>query len=411
MMDIVMTTLFGLEALTADECCGLGFSRDSIQVSDGQVRIHPDETAAGIQISQKNLALALARLNVFLRTAERVLVELASFPASDFNTLFDSVRGMPWETYLEPGVAFHVNGYSRKSALVSVPACQGLIKKAIVDRLVTARHLAPGSHVPENEEQGLIRIQFSIVADQVSILVDTSGESLHKRGYRPLLHGAPIRETLAAGMLIVSKYRPFGDEAIYDPFCGSGTLPIEAALMALNIAPGARRPFAGEGWHLIGPEPYKLAREEAEDGVDRQPHGRASIFGSDLSVQSVETSLANAKRAGVEGVTAFRQADINQMDLSAIAAWTGFDRHLVICNPPYGERLLDLQGARSLYRQLSRLFLEQGAARPGIRLSVISPDAEFEGIAGGMADKRRKLYNGMIKCTLYHYFRTRRLSH
>jgi putative N6-adenine-specific DNA methylase len=397
-MKIIMTTLFGMEALAAGELSDLGYSRENIEVADGQVRLD----CGGLP---GQISLATARLNVNLRTAERVLVELASFPADDFDALFDSVNQLPWEDYLLPGIAFHINGYTRKSVLTSVPACQSLIKKAIVNRLLDRRGLQPGSLLPEDPALGLIKIQFSIVGSKASLMVDTSGESLHKRGYRPLRHEAPIRETLAAALLLVSRYQPGGGEAVFDPFCGSGTIPIEAALMALRIAPGLKRSFAGEEWHLVGKQAFDTAREEAASRIVQQATSGPVVFGSDLDVQAVELSLANARRAGVGAAVLFRQADARLLAIDEIQAWTGFRRHLVICNPPYGERSLDWQQAENFYNDLGRIFLDHGTARPGIRLSVITPHEGFEQLAGGAADKRRKLYNGMIKCTLYHYFK------
>lgn len=400
-MKIIVTTLFGIEALTADELAELGYDHSQFAVTDGQIALDPGNQMAGA-------ARMVARLNVFLGTAERVLLQMAAFPALDFETLFESTRRLPWEEWLPEGFAFHVNGYSRKSKLFGISACQSLIKKAIVNRLLAARHLPEGSQVAENPALGLIRVQFAIVADQVGIMIDTSGEGLHKRGYRPLQHEAPIKETLAAAILRVSRFRPFSDEALLDPLCGSGTIPIEAALMAGKAAPGMNRPFAGEQWPLIGAEVFRQAREEAMARLDRQVPAQPFIFGSDLSQQAVDIARANARRAGVADWIRFRQADVTSLKVGELPVLTGFQRHLVICNPPYGERMLDSRQAEQLYADLSGVFLENGQARPGIRLSLITPDESFERIAGGSADKRRKLYNGMIKCTLYHYFRQRR---
>lgn len=396
-MKIIMTTLFGIEALTAEELTDMGYARENITIIDGQVQLKADD-----------LPLAVARCNVFLRTAERVLVELAEYPASDFNTLFDRARSLPWEDWIAPGSAFVVNGYSRKSALFGIPSCQSLIKKAIVARLLAARGQAADSHLLEDPTLGMVKIQFGIVNDQVSMMVDTSGDGLHKRGYRPLQHEAPIKETLAAAMLMVSRFQPFSDEAMIDPCCGSGTLPIEAAMIACRIAPGLNRPFAGEQWPVIGGAAFRLAREEAMARMNLTPAGQPFIFGSDLAPRAIEVSEANARRAGVEQIIRFRQGDLMNLTPAALTEWTGFSRHLVICNPPYGERLLDVEQAEAIYDGLGRNFLDLGMARPGIRLSVISPDENFENIVGGRADKRRKLYNGMIRCTLFHYFKQRR---
>jgi putative N6-adenine-specific DNA methylase len=397
-----MTTLLGVEALTAGELAGLGYARERVALSDGQVRL--------VCASEADAARAVARLNVNLRTAERVLLELGHFAAPDFDTLFDEVSQLPWEAWIAPDSAFHVNGYTRKSRLASVPACQALIKKAIVKRLLARRGQRPDSQLPEDEALGLLRIQFAIVGDQASLLADTSGDSLHKRGYRPLRHEAPIRETLAAAMLLASRYQSDRGEAVWDPFCGSGTIPIEAALMVLHAAPGIRRPFAAESWHLVGARAFAEAREEAASRITQAADTGPQVFGSDLDPRAVELAEANAQRAGAAAAVLFRQQDARQTDLSDLPGWTGFARHLVICNPPYGERSLDLQQAEHLYADLGRIFLDRGLARPGIRLSVISPHEGFERLAGGPADKRRKLYNGMIKCTLYHYFKAREMT-
>ncbi len=399
-MIVILTTLFGVESLTADELTQLGYDRDKIQVSDGQLRLRTNSVSDAIE--------AVARCNVFIRTAERVLLQLGAFEAKNFDAFFDLSAEMPWEEWIEPGAAFVVKGYSRKSALFGIPACQRLLKKAIVQRLLKAQGLSLDSRLPENPDKGMVRIQFGIVSDQVSLMVDTSGDGLHKRGYRPLLHEAPIKETLAAAMIKVSRYRPFGEEAFYDPFCGSGTLPIEAAMMAFGIAPGMNRPFGAEQWPFIGKKPFDRAREEALSVMDLTAPDEPFVFGSDISPKAVEIARANAKRAGVGDMIRFRTSDLFKQDLGELRAWTVHEKLLVVCNPPYGERLLDQNQAEQLYGRLGQVFLDQGMARQGIRLSVITPDEQFEQIAGGRADKRRKLYNGMIKCTLYHYFKQRR---
>ena len=247
-------------------------------------------------------------------------------------------------------------------------------------------------------------------------MVDTSGDGLHKRGYRPLMNEAPIRETLAAAILMVSHYRADGGEALYDPCCGSGTIPIEAALIAGQIAPGMNRRFAGEKWPVVGGRPYQEAREEARERmISDSAHrsvtpGQIGIFGADLDARAAELSLANARRAGVDRLICFRQADLLQLDLNELANWTGHSRHLVVCNPPYGNRLLDQQQAEKIYLGLGRIFLSQGRILPDYRLSVLTPDEQFESLVNCRADKRRKLYNGMIRCTLYHYFKSRRMD-
>lgn len=396
-VNIIMTTLFGIESLAVEELMDLGYDRSQLTVTDGQIVL---DAGAGA-------AMAAARLNIQLRTVERVLVQLAQFKAIDFDSLFDQTRQQPWEDWLDRGVAFHINGYSRKSTLFGIPACQSLVKKAIVDRLAASLGLAPGSHVPEDLNLGLVRIQFSIVQDIVTLMVDTSGDGLHKRGYRPLRNEAPLKETLAAALVRLSQFRPFSDEALVDPFCGSGTIPIEAALQAFRIAPGLNRTFAGEKWSMIGADAFATARTEALDMMRREKPDTVFIFGSDISPQAVALAEQNARRAGVDGLIRFRSQDIRRLSLASLTAWTGFDRHLLVCNPPYGERLLDTAAANELYAAIGSLCLTAGHLLPGVRLSVITPEETFERLVDARADKRRKLYNGMIRCTLYHYFRQR----
>lgn len=399
---IIATTLFGVESVTASEMQELGYDRSQIKVSDGQVVL----TVAGLD----EMRLAAARLNIWLRTAERVLIELGSFEARDFDTLFERAQELPWENWIEKGSAFHVNGYSRKSALFGIPACQRTIKKAIVLHLSRMYNLAPGAELPESQSRGLLKIQFGIVSDRVTIMADTSGDGLHKRGYRPLRHEAPIRETLAAAMLYLSRFGLAGEqEAVYDPFCGSGTIPIEAALIASKTAPGLRRRFSGEEWPFVGAKVFDQVRAEAEALVISNPPEKIKIFGSDIDEGAIKVAQANAAKAGVSRWVGFRCQDVLQITPESLTEWTGAPWHLVICNPPYGERLLDADTAQMLYRGLASWTIDSsGNARAGIRLSVITPEMGFEDIAGGKADKRRKLYNGMIQCTMYHYFKQTR---
>ncbi|MBP1757313.1 MAG: hypothetical protein H6Q62_169 [Firmicutes bacterium] len=394
-MNIVMTTLFGLEALVSEELQDLGYEKAQITVTDGQVVL---EAGAGT-------ALAAARLNVQLRTAERVLVQLAQYEAKDFDSFFDRAKELPWEDWIDRGSVINVNGYSRKSALFGIPACQSLLKKAIVTRLATAYGLGSGSRVMEDPTRGIIRIQFGIVNDRVTIMVDTSGDGLHKRGYRPLRHEAPLKETLAAALVRLSMFRPRSPEALFDPFCGSGTIPIEAALAAYCIAPGLNRPFAGERWSLVGKAAFDEARQEARDQVLQGSKQDVFIFGSDLSPQAAALSAENARVAGVGDYIRFRSQDITTLKLAELKQWTGHESLLVIGNPPYGERLLDQEAAQAIYEATCDLLIPRGHLADGIRLSLLTPDTEFEQIAGRPADKRRKLYNGMIRCMMYHYFK------
>lgn len=396
-MKVVVTALFGVESVVADELVALGYPRDQITVSDAQIVLDPG--------SQAEAAIALARANVWLRTGERVLASLGSFTACDFDTLFDQTKALTWEEWIPRGAEFIVNGYSRKSTLFGIPSCQRIIKKAIVGRLLRASGLPEDATLPENPSAGSVRIQFSIVADEVTFMVDTSGDGLHKRGYRPLRHEAPIRETLAAAMLSLSRYQPQSDEVLFDPFCGSGTFPIEAAMIATRMAPGRARRFAGEDWPLVGQTAFARAREEARDLYQAPGRDLPFIFGTDIAPAAIRIASENAARAGVAELIRFETADAMILSTDRMRTLTGHDRFLVVGNPPYGERMLDLQQANDLIVGIGKTFFEQGKARRDLRLSFISPEDGFERLIGGPADKRRKLYNGMIKCTMYHYFK------
>ena len=396
-MKIIITALFGLESLVAEDLIRIGYEKEKIAVSDGSVALH---------VTEKELPLAVARVNLWVSTGERVFVELDRFRATTFDQFFDAIQEIAWEDYIPTDFAFHVNGYSRKSVLFGIPACQGLAKKAIVKRLLKARNLLPTDTIFENERKGLLKLSFGIVSDEVSIMVDTSGEGLHKRGYRPLTHLAPIKETLAAGLVRLSRYRAYGEEALVDPFCGSGTIVIEAAMEALSIAPGLRRPFAAEAWPVIGKEAFRQSREEAISMQKKPASDAVYFFGSDIDPKAIETSLRNAHAAGIDEVVRFKVADAFSQTTEQLSIWTGLNRQLIICNPPYGERLLTEDEAQEIYKRIGATYLDnQGMCRKGIRLSVISPDDTFESAVGHSADKRRKLYNGNIKCQMYHYYK------
>jgi len=396
-MKIIITALFGLESLVSEDLVSIGYGKEHITVSDGLISLEVDDSI---------LAEAVAKVNLWVRTGERVFVELANFPARTFDELFDGISRISWADYIPRDFAFHINGYSRKSELFGISACQSICKKAIVKKLLSSNKMLSTDTLIEDERKGLLKIQFGIVADQVSVMVDTSGEGLHKRGYRPLSNIAPIKETLAAGLVRLSRYRPFGAEALVDPFCGSGTIVIEAALAAFNIAPGLNRPFAAENWPVIGKRAFVTAREEAKQMQDQDIPEDLYFFGSDLDSAAVETSMRNARSAGVDRVVQFRQKNAFDQTPEALRDWTGLARQLILCNPPYGERLLTQEEAQEIYKGIAETYLdEEGNCRKGIRLSVISPDDTFERAVGRPADKRRKLYNGNIRCQMYHYYK------
>lgn len=362
--------LFGLEGLLADELRRL--EAEKVQAENGRVLFSGD-------------ARILARANLCLRTAERVQVVLGSFTAKSFEELFQGVKALPFEDWVGKNDAFPVKGWSLNSALHSIPDCQSIIKKAAVDRL--SAHYGIGWF----EETGAtVPIRFSILKDRVTVMLDTSGAGLHKRGYRAVASEAPIKETLAAAMVMLT--RPYDDSVLYDPFCGSGTVLIEGALHALNVAPGLKRRFMAESWPQIAQAVWQQERTRAMDAIRRDVTFRC--VGSDLDPAMKELALANAKKAGVAGRLTMTTADVKDFAPDT-------PRGIVVTNPPYGERLLDVKEARSLYRTMGKV-MEQ---KPGWRYAVISPDEEFQTHFGRDADKKRKLYNGMLKCNLYLYFK------
>ena len=362
--------LLGMEGLVGEELRRMGAER--VEPQNGRVLFEGDDRI-------------LARANLNSRYSERVQILLGSFEARSFEELFQGVKALPWERWIGKQDAFPVKGRSLSSQLSSLPDCQAIIKKAIVERLKEKYHLSWFE-----ESEALHQVQFLILKDQVSVMLDTSGAGLHKRGYRANATEAPIKETLAAAMAYLAHLR--WDGMLYDPFCGSGTILIESALLALNIAPGLRRRFAAEKWAQIDAEAWKLEREAAMSNICMERKFLA--FGSDIDPAALELTQANAKKAGVPGRIQVTRRDIRDFTLAG-------ESGAVICNPPYGERLLDVQQAEVLYREMGRVFPRQA----GWSYSIISPDDDFEARFGRVADRRRKLYNGMIKCQLYMYFK------
>ena len=360
---------FGVEGLLADEMRRLDLK--NVRAENGRVRFDGD-------------GRDLARASIWLRCAERILLEVGSFDAMSFEELFQGVKALPLEQFIPRNAAFPVKGFSINSKLFSVSDCQSIIKKAAVSRLSSHYGI---EWFPEDGER--IQIQFSIMNDVCTISLDTSGDGLHKRGYRPAHVAAPLSETLAAAMVYLSRYR--GREDFCAPFCGSGTLPIEAALIAKNRAPGLKRAFAAEQWSLFEKSIWKDAREEAPA---KEYNGDYRIFGSDLSPEAVEISRKNAERAGVGDLIEFKQADATEFSRKT-------ERGVIVTNPPYGERLMEKTEAEKLYTNFGRAFF----AAQNWKLYLLSSHTEFERTFGKSADKKRKLYNGMIKCDLYMYLK------
>ena len=365
--------LFGLESVLSGELKRLGF--EEISVTDGRVEFSAD-------------AEGIARANLHLRTAERVLIVLGSFRAVSFQQLIDGAEQIRFEDYIGKKDAFPVKGWSLNSQLHSVPDCQAIIKKAAVKRLSQKYGVAW-----LEESESTVQIQFSINKDIVTIMLDTSGAALHKRGYRKNANQAPIRETLAAGILDIARIYP--DTQLYDPFCGSGTFLIEAAYKAKNIAPGIYRRFAAEKWSSMPSNIWKLGREEAIEQVRREVEFVA--FGSDISEESLQIAEANARRAGIPGLIRLQKQDIKNFTLPN-------KKSVVVTNPPYGERLMAGENLHQLYQTMGSVF------KPSDHVSyyIISSMEEFEKAYGRQADRKRKLYNGMLKCNLYQYFFTKK---
>lgn len=367
--------LFGLESVLSGEVKRLGF--EGITVTDGRVEFMSD--MAGI-----------ARANLFLRTAERVLIVLGEFKAQSFQELIDHAEKIPFENYIGCKDAFPVKGWSLNSDLHSVPDCQSIIKKAAVNRL--SRKYG----IRWLEETGpVIPIRFSINRNLVTVMLDTSGVSLHKRGYRKAANLAPIKETLAAGILDLARIYP--DTDFYDPFCGSGTFLIEAAYKAKNIAPGIYRRFAAEKWACLDGTIWQIGRGEALDSVRPDSDVTFMAHGSDISREALEITEANARRAGVWKY-------IRLEEKNALEFKVPDHKSLLVANPPYGERLLDTTETEKLYQDLGKVL------EPSKQMAyyIISSQEDFETSFGRKADKRRKLYNGMMKCNLYMYFAKRK---
>ncbi len=366
---IVCPCLFGVESVLSGEIKRMG--GEDVSTQDGRVSFIGD-------------AKMIAKANINLRTAERVLLELGSFNAYTFTDLFDNTYAIDFGEFIPRDAAFPVKGWSLNSKLFSVPDCQAIIKKAAVRSM---------SRKYGNEwfkESGTVyQISFSIMKDKVSVFLDTTGVSLHKRGYRTEANDAPIKETLAAGIIDLARVKQ--DSVVIDPFCGSGTLLIEAGLKALRVPSGLRRRFASEQWDLLTAEEWQQARTEASAGMLKE--GKFRGYGSDIDPEAIILTGANAKRATISSRIQAAKKGIADFKLPDIP-------FILITNPPYGERLLDKEKAEELYKIMGEKFL------PGEGRSyyIISPHEDFEKLFGRKANKRRKLYNGNIKCQLFMYF-------
>ncbi len=368
----VATCLFGLEKLVGEEIDALGYKR--VETIDGRVIFDAPLDA-------------VARCNLNLRCAEHVYIQIGAFPAATFDQLFEGTKALPWEEWIDSTDAFPVKGHSIKSALFSLPDCQKIVKKAVVERLKMKRGI---SWFPETGVKK--QLSFFILKDNASLLLDTSGNGLYKRGYRKDTNEAPLRETLASAMAAIS--RPRNDILFWDPMCGSGTIAIEAALRLSHTAPGLFRSFSSERYRQIPLSVWRNAREEAKSAISKEPF---EVYGSDINPTFLEYAKQNAANAGMDKYITFFEMDVRDIT-------TRGKRGTIVTNPPYGERMLDIESARKLVSDMGKAF----SKLTNWQIYIISSDDTFESHYGKKADKARKLYNGMIRCQLFQYYKNPR---
>lgn len=367
-IELIATSPMGLEAVVARELKELGYT--DARTENGRV------TFTGTPAD-------ICRANLWLRSSDRVLVKMGEFEARTFDELFEGTKALDWPDWIPGDGEFPVEGRSHKSQLSSVPACQGIVKKAIVEKMKSRYHT---EWFPEDGAQYVVEV--SLLNDRALLTLDTTGPGLHKRGYRKLVTEAPLKETMAAAILMLSRWGPH--RPLYDPFCGSGTFAVEAAMIGWNIAPGLRRSFNSEQWPIIGTDAWDAARDEAFDAVrDDVP---LMICGSDIDPKAIEVAEASAKKAGFGKEITFRTLPVSKAQPEG-------EFGCIVTNPPYGERLGDTREAEAAVRDLGRL----AARLPSWSTFALSPAKQFEHYVGKPADKRRKLFNGRIECQLYQY--------
>ena len=367
--NIIATTTFGLESIVKREIQDLGY--EITNVTDGKV-----ETKG----TEEDIAI----LNINLRCAERVLIKVGEFKALTFDELFEKTKALPWEDIIPVDGEFPVDGKSIKSKLFSISDSQAIVKKAIVEKLKTIYK------VDWFEENGAkYKVEVSLLKDIATLTIDTSGEGLHKRGYRDRAGDAPLKETLAAAMIKLSYWNP--ERTLYDPFCGSGTILIEAAMIGKNIAPGIDRSFVSQDWNIIGKDIYKKHRKIALGKINHDI--KLHLLGSDIDKRSILRARDNAENIGVNEDIAFFMKDMRDVDLRN-------EFGVVITNPPYGERMGEIKEIENLYRDLGKKFKELSTWS----LYLITNNEKFESLYGKKADRKRKLYNGRIKVDYYQFY-------
>ncbi len=371
LLDLIATCTFGLEAVVKRELATLGYEATS--PSTGRVEFQGDLSA-------------VARCNLWLRCADRVLIRIARFHTKDFEALFEGVKALPWEQWIPADAAFPVSGRSVKSQLSSVPAVQRSVKKAIVERLMAAHHVR---QLPESG--ATVAVEVALLDDVATFTIDTTGAGLHKRGYRDLTGAAPLRETLAAALVHLSFWNR--DRAMLDPFCGSGTLCIEAAMIGRNIAPGAQRRFAAEDWHWLKTnkaDAWHRAREEARDLIE--PDLPERIVGTDIDEQALSLARRHAERAGVQDSIHWQRKPFDELASKRTHG-------CLITNPPYGHRIFEQREVQELYRSMPIILRKL----PTWSFFMLTSWPDFEGLLGRKADRRRKLFNAQIECTYYQF--------
>ncbi|MCO7176211.1 class I SAM-dependent RNA methyltransferase [Sporolactobacillus kofuensis] len=366
---LIATTAMGLEAVAARELKNLGY--EDLHVENGRILFQGGP-------------LDICRCNLWLRTVDRLRLRVGTFKATTFDSLFEQTKALPWAEFLPENATFPVTGKSHKSMLHSVPDCQAIVKKAIVESMKA------NYHKEWFQEDGpMFKIQVALEKDCATISIDTSGDGLHKRGYRQLHNIAPLKETLASAMILLSRWTP--DRPFVDPFCGSGTLPIEAAMIGQNIAPGFNRSFVSESWPIIGQANWERARDEAENMANyEQP---LSIMGSDIDHNMIELSEHNAREAGFSGLITFKQMQVADFT-------TKETNGCMIGNPPYGERMGEKEQIIKICQDLGELYKKYKSWS----FYFITSFEQFEASFGRPASKKRKLYNGRIRTDYFQYF-------
>ncbi len=368
-IQLIATSTFGLEAIVKREVEQLGFK--DIAVENGKVTFNCDESG-------------IPKANLWLRAADRVLLKLGEFKALTFEELFQQTKALPWDEWITEDGEFTVTGKSVNSRLFSVSDCQAIVKKAVVEKLKEKYNTEWFK-----EDGPKFTIQVSILKDVATLTIDTSGEGLHKRGYRIHNVEAPIKETLAAAIISLSYWN--SGRILLDPFCGSGTIPIEAAMIGKNIAPGLQRSFASERWPRIGEALWKEARKEAFRAINQELN--IKIYASDINPKAVEAAKENAYEAGVDECIDFEVKDMSKINVKD-------DYGVIICNPPYGERLGEKAEVEELYTEMGMKFKKLDTWS----IYVITSNEDFEKLYGKKADKKRKLFNGRIKVDYYQYY-------